>query len=178
MFKIELNIIEYFTIIMNKRINKCMEAHFAKFKHEILHTLQTTNNNMQCLNNFIENYKIPYIVETDYQKRHRTKNIVPLYERCMAKRADEEQCTRRKRSGDNFCGTHIKGTPHGTIDLKKIKNPLQKVDVWIQEIGGINYYIDGNNNVYDPQDVYQNKINPRLIHHYLVDEDGNYSIKE
>ena len=72
MFKIELNIIRYFKIIMNKRINKCMEAHFAQFKHEILHTLQTTNN-IQSLNSFIENYKIPYIEENDYQKRHRTK---------------------------------------------------------------------------------------------------------
>ena len=160
---------------MNKRINKCMERHLLQFKQEIQQILQTTKD-LKNVYNFIEQYKIPHIEEGDYQKRHRAKNVVPLYERCMAKRADDEQCTRRKREGENFCGTHIKGTPHGTIDFTKIKNPLQKVDVWIQEICGINYYIDENNNVYDPQDVYQNKINPRLIHHYSVDKDGNYSI--
>ena len=53
----------------------------------------------------------------DFIKRKRIKNIVPNYERCIAKRANGEQCTRRNKNGEQFCGTHIKGTPHGIIDI-------------------------------------------------------------
>ena len=63
------------------------------------------------------------------EKRKRVKNSVPFHERCKAKRANEAQCTRRRRDGSKFCGTHIKGTPHGeiveeetdTIEKKKIQ---------------------------------------------------------
>jgi hypothetical protein len=37
------------------------------------------------------------------------------------------------------------------------------VEVWIQEIKGIVYYVDANKNVYDPEDILANKINPRVI---------------
>ena len=40
---------------------------------------------------------------------------VPSSERCMAKRANGEQCTRRKKQDSCYCGTHTKGTPHGTV---------------------------------------------------------------
>ena len=41
---------------------------------------------------------------------------------------------------------------------------------------GILTYIDANENIYDPQDVYQNKPNPRRIHKYKKDIDDNYTI--
>ena len=40
---------------------------------------------------------------------------VPSSEKCNAKRANGTQCTRRKKQDSCYCGTHIKGTPHGTI---------------------------------------------------------------
>ena len=51
----------------------------------------------------------------DFQKRKRVKNVVPQFERCGAKRANGEQCTRRKKDDSCFCGTHVKGTPHGEV---------------------------------------------------------------
>ena len=89
----------------------------------------------------------------------------------MASNARDE-----KKKGETLCGTHIKGTPHGLIDTLNLENMVQKIDVWIQEINGINYYIDANENIYDPQDVYQNKPNPRRIHKYKKDIEGNYTI--
>lgn len=89
----------------------------------------------------------------------------------MASNARDE-----KKRGETLCGTHIKGTPHGLIDTLNLENMVQKIDVWIQEINGINYYIDANENIYDPQDVYQNKPNPRRIHKYKKDIEGNYTI--
>ena len=40
---------------------------------------------------------------------------VPSSEKCQAKRSNGIQCTRRKKQDSCYCGTHIKGTPHGTV---------------------------------------------------------------
>lgn len=160
---------------MNRRINKNFEHHFERFKNDIAQKA-TEGADIARLLNIIQNYPVPVITPKDYEKRQRTKNVVPLYERCKAKRANGDQCTRRKRKGEDLCGTHIKGAPHGIMDTPSDENMIEKIDVWIQEINGINYYIDGNGNVYDPQDVYQNKSNPRHIHKYQKDMEGNYTI--
>ena len=162
---------------MNRRINKIIGVHFEQFKNEI--TKQVDSGiNIQKLLKIINNYPFPIITIKDYEKRQRTKNIVPLYERCKARRANKEQCTRRKRKGEDLCGTHIKGAPHGIIDIKPATNVMETIDVWIQEINGINYYIDDQGNMYDPQDIYQNKENPRRIHKYHKDENNNFIIED
>ena len=160
---------------MNRRINKTIELYFQRFKDDIVQKAQGGADIARLLK-IIQNYPVPVITAKDYEKRQRAKNVVPLYERCKAKRANGEQCTRRKKKGETLCGTHIKGTPHGLIDTLNLENMVQKIDVWIQEINGINYYIDANENIYDPQDVYQNKPNPRRIHKYKKDIEGNYTI--
>ena len=100
----------------------------------------------------------------DLVKRKRVKNVVPLFDRCVAKRANGEQCTRRKKEGEGYCGTHTKGRPHGSVnETSENVATNKKVEVWIQEIKGIIYYIDADNNVYDPEDILLNKINPKVI---------------
>ena len=162
---------------MNKRINKLID----KWWNEMRQNLQTQVKSSPDItaNSIMHNlWQLPplQLKESDYQKRQRAKNVVPLYERCIAKRANGEQCTRRRREGATFCGTHAKGTPHGTINMDSVETPLQKVNVWLEEIAGISYYIDDKGNVYNPQDVYQNKINPRKIHKYGKKDDGTYNI--
>jgi hypothetical protein len=39
--------------------------------------------------------------------------------------------------------------------------------VWAQDIRGIIYYLDINANVYQPEDIISNKINPRIIAKYV-----------
>lgn len=160
---------------MNRRINKCIDIYVKKFKNDINQVAQQTDD-INVILQQIYNYPPLELTPNDYQKRQRAKNIVPLYERCTAYRANKEQCTRRRRENEQFCGTHAKGTPHGVVNVGKEANPIQKVEVWLQEINGINYYIDNNNNIYNPQDVYQNKINPRRIHTYEIDDEGNYTL--
>ena len=77
----------------------------------------------------------------------RIKNIVPQYDRCNAKRANEEQCTRRKKPDFDFCGTHIKGVPHGKVQIEEKMQclVLNKLEVFVQDIQGIHYYIDISN---------------------------------
>ena len=115
----------------------------------------------------------------DFSKRKRTKNIVPLCDRCCAKRANNEQCTRKRRDGSLYCGTHIKGTPHGSIENTSDEgSPLKQVELVAQEIKGIIYYLDSVGNVYKTEHVLQNKVNPSIIAKYVKTETGEYSIPE
>lgn len=106
----------------------------------------------------------------DFQRRKRVKNHVPVNERCCAKRANGEQCTRRRLEG-TFCGTHSKGAPHGVIDENELnKQPsMGKVEIWLQVIQGINYYVDEKSRIYSPEDIVSNKSNPRIIGHFTGD---------
>ena len=113
----------------------------------------------------------------DFMKRKRVKSMVPVYERCCAKRANGEQCTRRKQDDCQFCGTHSKGTPHGMISDKEPLTTTKKVEVNAIDIKGIVYYLDNDNNVYDTEDIISNNKNPRVIAKYV--KNGNdYSIPE
>ena len=50
-------------------------------------------------------------------ERRRRKIVIESNERCCALRSNGSRCTRRKKDGnEKFCGTHIKGTPHGIWD--------------------------------------------------------------
>jgi hypothetical protein len=116
----------------------------------------------------------------DFQRRKRIKNHVPMVDRCCAKRANGEQCTRRRLEGQ-FCGTHTKGAPHGVIDQDSVDDQpcMEKVEIWMQDIQGISYYIDKNNRVYSPEDIVANKQNPRVIgswDSYLSDGEMKYNL--
>ena len=53
---------------------------------------------------------------TECRRKRKIKVIKPS-ELCCGLRANGSRCTRRKKDGnEKFCGTHIKGTPHGTWD--------------------------------------------------------------
>ena len=117
----------------------------------------------------IDNY-LDILIKHKSEKRKRNKHQIPLNERCIAKKSGGEQCTRRKKCDSDFCGTHIKGTPHGqTTDLI---NNLKKVNVFAEDIDGIIYYIDNQNNVYNSEDVFKQIDNPRIISKYTKDDNG------
>ena len=78
-----------------------------------------------------------------------------------------------------MCGTHVKGTPHGTIENEvNVQKPNTKVEVWVKDIKGINYYIDAQNNVYKPEDILSNKLNPAIIAKWVKVTDDVYSIPQ
>jgi hypothetical protein len=163
---------------MEKRINQKTRTYLQQFKNdikEIVTELNITDNKTNSLLQFIYDYQPLEFGKIDFQKRKRVKNVVPFYERCCALRANNEQCTRRKKGEDKFCGTHTKGTPHGEINQQQPKQTHTKKTVWAQDIKGIIYYIDDTNNVYHPQDVLNNTVNPKIIAKYIL-QDGEYSI--
>ena len=124
---------------------------------------------------YIQEYPLFSLDSEDFTKRKRVKNIVPYFERCCALRANGEQCTRRKKNNPKFCGTHIKGTPHGEITQTDTPKTHTKKTCWAQEIKGIIYYIDDGGNVYDTDDILGEAVNPRIIAKYEKKGD-NYDI--
>ena len=84
---------------MEKRIQKKTRQYQMKFKTDIQNWL-IENSDIKEGKKFIEyiyNYPLLIFEKSDFEKRKRIKNIVPLYERCTALRANNEQCTRRKK---------------------------------------------------------------------------------
>ena len=138
---------------------------------------------LSSLVQYIYDYPRITFTKEDVEKRKRAKNVVPLCDRCIAKRAADIQCTRKKKTGHEFCGTHLKGTPHGLAietegnlenegsktdesnnSIKKEKKT--KVEVWAQDIQGIMNFIDKLGNVYNAEDVIRNKPNPGIVAKY------------
>lgn len=167
---------------MEKRLNKKAEEYVSMFKSGIKDKVTTLGllNNPQVnqLLQFIYDQEPLEITKDDLKKRKRVKNVVPMCDRCSSKRANGEQCTRRKKEGCDYCGTHQKGRPHGIVDSEnEAKITTQKIEVWAEDIQGIMYYIDKYNNVYQTEDIVSNKTKPNIIAKYV--KEGNvYSIPE
>jgi hypothetical protein len=166
---------------MEKRLNKKLETYITSFKDNIREkaTQMGLNNDVKStqLLQYIYDYDRLSFIKEDFQKRKRVKNFVPIYDRCCAKRANEEQCTRRRKEDSEYCGTHMKGTPHGIMieDQGEVKINTHKVELWAQDIQGIVYYIDKFNNVYETSDIIKNQVNPKIIAKYVKDGE-NYRI--
>jgi hypothetical protein len=167
---------------MEKRLNKKI-AEYTSLLKENIKEKATQLDIINCdktlqLIQYIYDYERLTLCKEDFVKRKRVKNVVPFYDRCIAKRSTNEQCTRRKKTECEFCGTHIKGTPHGLIDsTNDVKPSTHKVEVWAQDIKGIVYYIDSAFNVYQTEDIIMNKTNPKIISKYVKNCDV-YSIPE
>lgn len=153
---------------MERRINNKIGLYIRQLKDDFktkLQELELEDEKMYGVLNYIYTYDHLTIEKNDLQKRKRVKNIVPFCNRCKAKRANGEQCSRRKKDESEFCGTHIKGIPHGQIQNNNDDEEDNKknITVWAEEIMGITYYIDQNNNVYSPSDIINNIENPGVI---------------
>lgn len=167
---------------MEKRINKKIESYISDFKENIrnkTNELEIPNEKKNEFLQYIYDYMQIDLKKDDFTKRKRVKNVVPHFDRCCAKRANNEQCTRRRKEGFEYCGTHTKGIPHGVLDKENENSEMnvKKIEVWAQDIQGIIYYIDKDKNVYKTEDILGNKINPKIVAKY-VQNGETYSIPE
>lgn len=164
---------------MEKHIISKVDNYVINFKKDIhnkINELKLIDN--PKINNLLEYiYEYPKIdfEKEDFIRRKRLKNTIPIVGRCIAKRANNEQCTRRKMKDCNFCGTHQKGIPHGTISLDE-QDKIKQIQVFTQEINGIIYYIDNYNNVYKTEDILNNKQNPTIITKCFKNSNNQYII--
>ena len=157
---------------MERRINKKIETYISEFKDRVKDKASelglAKDENLSQIVQYIYDYDRLCLTKEDFMKRKRVKNVVHLSDRCAAKRAAGEQCTRRKKDTFEYCGTHLKGTPHGICDLEEDSKPQgHKIEVWAQDIQGIIYYIDKNENVYQAEDIMYGKNNPKIIAKYI-----------
>jgi hypothetical protein len=177
---------------MERRINARIDAYLIALKNEIATKFEEVNakhsvplatslpedihRDYASIMGFIYSADKLKLSKEDFMKRKRIKNVVPVFDRCHAKRANGEQCTRRKKDGCVCCGTHTKGTPHGMFDILEPAITSIKVDTWVQDIKGIMYHIDSMGNVYDPENIVANTVNPNIIAKYIKNSNGEYSI--
>ena len=179
---------------MERRIGTKIESYIIEFKDAISSKIrelgtdstESTNpanaaleNVCKQLTSFVYEYEKLKLVKEDFMKRKRVKNMVPIQQRCLAKRANGEQCTRKKKEGCDYCGTHTKGVPCSIMDQDQSDTPKpnqESINIWVQNIKGIEYFIDGSKNVYKHEDVINNSTNPRIIAKYAKNDIGAFSI--
>lgn len=159
------------------------EVNASETNNSAIVTSTNTTMDQFCkqLTSFVYEYEKLKLLKEDFMKRKRVKNTVPIELRCLAKRANGEQCTRKKKEGCDYCGTHTKGVPCSIMDddQEECNSPKlnqQSVNIWVQNIKGIEYFIDGSQNVYKHEDVINNSTNPRIIAKYTKNNSGAFSI--
>lgn len=154
---------------MEKRLNKKIEVYITSFKNEINDKITSlTFQDKEKINDLLEfvyDYNRLILEKDDFAKRKRVKNSIPNINRCIAKRANGEQCTRRRKEDCEFCGTHSKGIPHGSMQTNENEPNIniQSLEVTAEDIKGIIYYIDKFNNVYKTEDILEGNENPQVI---------------
>jgi len=167
---------------MEKNIRIKITNYESLFKDNLKNWLTENNASIICADNcnktndFIQHLSdFPRLELTtqDFQKRKRIKNNIPDYNRCIAMKCNGERCSRKqKHDGTQFCGTHVKGAPHGTFTTNQEINKKRQVNLWLQEINGISRYIDESNNIYSTQDIIDKVNPPKIIGKYGIKPDN------
>jgi hypothetical protein len=144
---------------MEKRVIQKANENINSFKKHILEQLRLEIPLSEIITH-IESHEPTLLNRSDFIKRNRLKNTIPVDERCIAKSAKNDQCTRRRKDGHTCCGTHSKGVPHGLISSDE---SITQQEIWVEDINGILYYIDDNKKVYKTEDVEKKVVNPTII---------------
>ena len=151
---------------MEKRVNQQLEKYLLQFKDHIKQKVTDLGIEDKVKSNelleFVYEYERLSFTKDDFIKRKRVQNIIPENNRCIAKKSCNEQCTRRRRSDSEYCGTHSKYTAQTDGDTVLTKS----VEVVAKEMEGIVYYVDEFQNVYRTEDILNDKENPKIIAKY------------
>jgi hypothetical protein len=168
---------------MEKKLNSKCESYLTTFKDQIRSKVieldfeqPPVKRKLNDLLEFVYEYERLTFSKDDLSKRKRIQNSIPTQNRCNAKRADNKQCTRKRKDGFEFCGTHSKGAPHG-IATDSCTTCNKNINVTAIDIMGIVYYVDKFNNVYKTEDILVNKLNPEIIAKCTV-VNGKYCIPQ
>jgi len=156
---------------MERNLNQKIAAHIIDLKTNITQWLETNQlslldstgkNRMNDLLRNISDFQTLELTKDDFKRRTRIKTIIPTYERCCALRLNGEQCTRKNKTGERFCGTHLKGLTYGQIQ-ESPQFTQEKIEIHLEEICGIHQYIDLEGNVYSSEDILNSIPSPRVI---------------
>ncbi len=169
---------------MEKNIQKKINDYTEEFKTNLQKWLESNQvtifvNDTNKTSDFIQymnDFPNLELAKQDFQKRKRIKNNVPDYNRCIALKCNGERCSRKQKNNETcFCGTHMKGSPYGTIEKDNLAPKKKKIQLWLEEINGISRYIDNEFNVYSSEDIVNANPSPRIIGKYGFDNvSGTY----
>ena len=161
---------------MDKRMNVLLENYLIHFKNHIKQKATeldfSEKSKVNDLLEYVYEYERMTFSKDDFVKRKRVQNTIPEDSRCIANKSCNERCTRRRKEGSEYCGTHYKqSTPEG-------QDPVKKMDVIAKEMEGIVYYVDDFQNVYRTEDILNEKENPQVVAKYEQLAGGRYLIRE
>lgn len=164
---------------MEKRINQQLEKYLIQFKDSIKKKVAELDFEEKSKTNELLEYLYEYdrlvLSKEDFSKRPRVQNNIPVCNRCIAIKSNAERCTRRRKDGYEYCGTHYKT---GGTEENSENTPTKKVEVSAREMDGIVYYVDEYQNVYRTEDILNEKANPQIIAKYQILSGGRYTIRE
>lgn len=173
---------------MEINANKRIDEYIVKFKNEIKEKIISLdfiprdtleNEKMSHLLEFVYEYEKFQLEKNDFVEKKKSYIITPE-NRCVAKRTDGEQCTRKKKRTSEYCGTHSKINDVNTTSGQPIfvSTNKQKMEISAEDIQGIIYYIDKFHNVYHTEDILEGKENPRIITKATQNPDNTYIIPQ
>lgn len=170
---------------MEQRTNACIEKYLLGFKAAIKAKILELDLGQSAseLVGFVYDYENLTIKKEEMVKPKRVRSGDPEEgvvqrgnpNRCLAKRATGEQCTRRRKDDADFCGTHCKGAPHGQVASDAT---VQHIELFTQKINGIVYFLDHGGHVYNTEHVMSSQQNPAVIATWVKDAEGRYTIPE
>lgn len=99
--------------------------------------------------NIDKNILLRKYINEDNLRKTPQKQTGTMY-KCMARKQDGNQCSRRKKGVSDYCGKHMKNPKFGRIDDNAdIVNTLAEDDNYImtslETIDGVEYLVDSNN---------------------------------
>lgn len=156
---------------MERSLNMKLSENAVQFREDMATWLKTNQIEMtnhegkNCYEDFmafIDTYENIQFTKEDLKKRSRTKTLIATFERCCALRSNHEQCTRKSKKDEVYCGTHMKGQPYGILDAEP-KSTDSKIDVWLEDINGVHQYTDKEGNIYSSEDILHKVAFPRII---------------
>ena len=170
-------------IKMDIYANKRIDEYIVKYKNEIKDKITSLNfiqekDKISHLLEFVYEYSKFQFEKEDFIENKKNAYIVSPCNRCIAKRTDGQQCTRKKKRTSEYCGTHSKTNEVNTTSGQPIyvSTNKQKMEITSEDIQGIIYYIDQYNNVYHTEDILEGKENPRIITKVSKDANNKYLI--
>jgi hypothetical protein len=164
---------------MDKRINSLLEKYLVGFKDQIKKKVAELGFEEKSKTNdlleFVYEFERLVFTKDDFIKRKRVQNTIPVDNRCIATKSGGERCTRRRKDGCEFCGTHSKNILN---DTEQKPEGSKNMDVFAKEMEGIVYYVDTFQNVYRTEDILNEIHNPKIVARYDVLTGGRCVIRE
>ena len=141
---------------ISKNIHILFSSQLKKILIEISNEYSLDKNKL--LNKYLDSVSLNNVSI----KKKKKKNKLEPDCLCMARKQDGNQCTRRRKGPDEYCGKHIKNRRFGRIDehsnnIDKLAENDNYIMTWVEMFEGDEYLVDSNNVVYS-RDITSPKI--------------------